>query len=35
MDIDVKHTKPYKDGVRIAELTEMSYRQLLWGHRCH
>lgn len=33
MDIGAKHVKPDKNGVRIAELTEMSYRQSLWGHR--
>ncbi|MHB1455186.1 MAG: Y-family DNA polymerase [Saccharofermentanales bacterium] len=33
MDIQAKHTAPDKDGVRIAELDEMSYRQLLWTHR--
>lgn len=33
MDIVAKHTKPDKDGVRIAELDEMSYRRLLWSHR--
>lgn len=33
MDIVAKHAKPDKDGVRIAELDEMSYRQLLWEHR--
>ena len=32
MDIQAKHTAPDKDGVRIAELDEMSYRQLLWTH---
>ena len=29
MDIGAKHVKPDKNGVRIAELTEMSYRQSL------
>ena len=33
MDIVAKHAKPDKDGVRIAELDEMSYRKKLWGHR--
>ncbi len=33
MDIVAKHTKADKDGVRIAELDEMSYRQKLWDHR--
>lgn len=33
MDIVAKHIKPDKDGVRIAELDEMSYRRLLWCHR--
>lgn len=33
MDIDAKHTTPDKDGVRIAELDEMSYRRRLWAHR--
>ncbi|MCH5180480.1 MAG: DNA methylase [Erysipelotrichales bacterium] len=32
MDIGAKHTKADKDGVRIAELNEMSYRKLLWSH---
>lgn len=32
MDIVAKHMAPDKDGVRIAELDEMSYRQLLWDH---
>ena len=32
MDIQAKHTAPDKNGVRIAELDEMSYRQLLWTH---
>lgn len=32
MDIVAKHIQPDADGVRIAELNEMSYRQLLWGH---
>lgn len=33
MDIVAKHIPADKDGVRIAELDEMSYRRLLWGHR--
>ena len=33
MDIMAKHVKPDKDGVRIAELDEMSYRKELWSHR--
>ena len=33
MDIVAKHIKPDKDGVRIAELDEMSYRRKLWNHR--
>lgn len=33
MDIVAKHTIPDKDGVRIAELDEMTYRRLLWSHR--
>ena len=33
MDIMAKHTAPDKDGVRIAELDEMSYRQQLWNHK--
>ena len=33
MDIVAKHAEPDKDGARIAELDEMSYRQLLWNHR--
>ncbi|MCR5074340.1 MAG: DNA methylase [Ruminococcus sp.] len=32
MDIVAKHMPPDKDGVRIAELDEMTYRQYLWGH---
>ena len=32
MDIMAKHTAPNKDGVRIAHLTEQSYRELLWDH---
>ena len=33
MDIVAKHIPPDKNGVRIAELNEMSYRQMLWSHQ--
>lgn len=33
MDIVAKKMPPDKDGVRIAELDELSYRQQLWSHR--
>ena len=33
MDVGAKHVKPNSQGVRIAELDEMSYRKLLWSHR--
>lgn len=33
MDIVAKHTEPDRDGVRIAQLDERSYRELLWDHR--
>ena len=33
MDIVAKHIEPDADGVRIAELTEQSYREQLWEHR--
>ncbi len=33
MDIVAKKMKPDADGVRIAELTERSYREKLWSHR--
>ncbi len=33
MDIYAKHCEPDKNGVRIAELDEMSYRRILWDHR--
>ena len=33
MDILGKHVEEDKDGVRIAELDEMSYRQQLWDYR--
>ena len=32
MDIEAKHMPPDKDGVRIAELSERSYREKLWSH---
>lgn len=32
MDIEAKHVPADKDGVRIAELTEQSYREKLWCH---
>ncbi len=32
MDIEAKHVNPDKNGVRIAELDEMSYRKFLWNH---
>lgn len=32
MDIVAKKMQPDADGVRIAELDEMSYRRLLWSH---
>ena len=32
MDIVAKHVKPDRDGVRIAELNEQSYREQLWCH---
>jgi DNA polymerase V len=32
MDIVAKHIPADKDGVRIAEIDEMSYRKLLWDH---
>lgn len=32
MDIEAKHIPADKDGVRIAELDEMSYREKLWEH---
>lgn len=32
MDIMAKHVKADKDGVRIAELDELSYRRQLWEH---
>lgn len=33
MDIVAKHTEADKNGVRIAELDEMSYRRKLWNHK--
>ena len=33
MDVEAKHIPADQDGVRIAELDEMSYRQKLWNHR--
>ncbi len=33
MDIVAKHIPADKDGVRIAELDELSYRRQLWNHR--
>lgn len=33
MDIMAKHVEPDRDGVRIAELTELEYRRKLWSHR--
>ena len=35
MDIMAKHSPPDEDGVRIAELDEMSHRQALWAHGAH
>ena len=32
MDIEAKHMPPDKDGVRIAELNERTYRERLWTH---
>lgn len=32
MDIWAKHVEPDENGVRIAELNEMSYRKNLWNH---
>ena len=32
MDIEAKHIEPDQNGVRIAELDEMSYRRSLWTH---
>lgn len=33
MDIVAKHVTPDENGVRIAQLDEISYRKLLWSHR--
>ena len=33
MDIVAKHVDADQDGVRIAQLDEMSYRRLLWDHK--
>lgn len=33
MDVEAKHIAPDENGVRIAELDEMSYRRKLWDHR--
>lgn len=33
MDIEAKHIPPDENGVRIAELDEISYRKSLWTHR--
>lgn len=33
MDIEAKHIPADRNGVRIAELNEMSYRRSLWTHR--
>ncbi len=33
MDIVAKNIAPDKDGVRIAQLDQMSYRRILWTHR--
>lgn len=33
MDIGAKHVQPDENGVRIAELDEISYRRILWTHR--
>ena len=33
MDITAKHIPADKDGVRVAELDEQSYREKLWGHQ--
>lgn len=33
MDVVAKHIPADKDGVRIAELDEMSYRRMMWTHR--
>ena len=33
MDIGAKHVAPDEDGVRIAQLNEISYREQLWAHK--
>lgn len=33
MDVVAKHVEPDQDGVRIAQLNELTYRKLLWNHR--
>lgn len=33
MDIEAKHVEPDENGVRVACLTERSYRETLWQHR--
>jgi len=33
MDVGAKHVKMDKNGVRVAELDEMSYRRMLWSHK--
>lgn len=33
MDITAKHAQPDKDGVRVAELDDESFRYLLWDHK--
>ena len=33
MDVEAKRMKPDRDGVRIAQLDELSYRERLWDHR--
>jgi len=33
MDIVAKHVEADEDGVRVAQLDEMSYRRLLWDHK--
>ena len=33
MDVEAKHIPPEENGVRIAELDEISYRRALWSHR--
>lgn len=33
MDIDAKHQEADRDGVRVAQLDEISYRERLWNHQ--